>query len=96
MKTIIFLIAVIGLSAGFINYAFGQPLTCPDGSYQIDTTNKGAAICKQLPTGCQYGDSIALDDCEKFEEPQQQLEVEPEPAVKVETGFTSITSQNGK
>lgn len=39
---------------------------CPDGSYAIDYTETGAAICKQEPTGCPYGDSIPLGpECDK-------------------------------
>lgn len=34
---------------------------CPAGSYELEEH-----ICKQEPTGCPYGDSISLDDCEKF------------------------------
>ncbi len=38
---------------------------CPEGSYEIG--NKlGEPICKAEPTGCVYGDSIPLEDCDKF------------------------------
>jgi hypothetical protein len=26
----------------------------------------GAAVCKSAPTGCPYGDSIPMDECDKF------------------------------
>lgn len=37
---------------------------CPDGSYQIgwDRYDDTKPVCKNVPTGCPYGDSIPLDD----------------------------------
>lgn len=44
---------------------------CPEGTYLLgykDDTR--AAICKLNATGCPYGDTIPLDQCDKFAEQQ--------------------------
>lgn len=41
---------------------------CPDGSYNIGTKDGVNPICKLEPTGCPYGDSIPMEDCDKFKE----------------------------
>lgn len=42
---------------------------CPEGSYNIgpDYTAQ-EKTCKLEPTGCVHGDSISLEDCDKFSE----------------------------
>ncbi len=59
---IIYAIAVVLLFAmfGYLR-SDAAPQPCPKGSYSI-----GDGLCKAEPTGCQYGDSISLADCEKF------------------------------
>lgn len=54
-----------------------QLATCPAGSYDIGISKDGSPICKLEPTGCQYGDSIPMDMCDKFKpqvEPVQPVE----------------------
>lgn len=48
---------------------------CPAGSYEIDRDDNGKPICKAEPTGCPYGDSIPMSQCDKYApkpEPEQQ------------------------
>lgn len=48
-----------------------KPLICPEGSYLIDYDENGQPICKAEPTGCPYGDSIPMSECDKHA-PQAQ------------------------
>lgn len=50
--------------------------TCPDGTYQIGMDEYNQPICKSEPTGCPYGDSIALDSG-KCEAPAGQSPAAP-------------------
>lgn len=44
-------------------YPPGYNYECPAGQYPI-----GDGTCKAEPTGCPYGDSIPMDECEKYAE----------------------------
>lgn len=46
---------------------------CPEGSYNIGTSEE--PICKNEPTGCQYGDAIPMDVCHKYAPVGQTLPV---------------------
>ena len=55
---------------------------CPVGSYEIGSKDDVQPICKLEPTGCPYGDSIPMEDCDKHapvleNEPEEQI---PAPA----------------
>lgn len=90
LVTVGYLVVLFNVSSAEINNA-DYIITCPNGSYQIgkeEGTNK--PICKLEPTGCPYGDSIPLDQCDKFK-PQEKPTVEApvatqaEPAPKAKT-----------
>lgn len=51
---------------------------CPEGNYFIDfkDDDQSQPICKLIPTGCPYGDSIPMDVCDKFK-PQDPQPLEP-------------------
>jgi hypothetical protein len=51
---------------------------CPEGTYNVGETKTNEPLCKIIPTGCPYGDSIPLDMCDKFApKPEPIKEVEP-------------------
>jgi hypothetical protein len=55
---------------------------CPEGSYLVGYKSKDAGyICKLVPTGCPYGDSIPMDNCNKFK-PAEPKPVKEEPAFR--------------
>jgi len=73
------------------------PATCPPGSFEVGQIEEGVPICKLEPTGCPYGDSIPMDECDKFKEPESEVVLE-QPTIP-ETPVTSApqdTSRCGK
>jgi hypothetical protein len=55
-----------------------QPQQCPPGSYPIGL-EKDQMICKLEPTGCPYGDSIPMEDCDKHKpQPKPQVKAKKE------------------
>jgi len=53
---------------------------CPNQTDTLQGYDKetGAAVCRSAPTGCQYGDSIPMSECDKFA-PQQAVYNNTEP-----------------
>lgn len=61
----IILLLIIGFAAQTSAYEEPiVPVICPDGTYNIGTEEE--PVCKNEPTGCVNGDSIPLEDCDKF------------------------------
>lgn len=70
----IFIILISLTTAMFINRSgkAEEPSVCPAGSYDM-----GDGYCKLEPTGCPYGDSIPMEDCDKFAPPQSEKDQTP-------------------
>lgn len=85
MKTFIsiLIILIIGiLSIGIIG---AEPKKCPEGTYDIGISKTDEPLCKIIPTGCHYGDSIPMEKCYEVKEvPVAQTEevIEYEPYIE--------------
>lgn len=68
MNNKIYLIAIsFVLVSVFYTRVYADTINCDIGYYDA------GGFCKKEPTGCQYGDSIPIDICDKFTPtPQQQ------------------------
>lgn len=92
-KQIIALLLAYGIFATIILYVllapvnryndklFSQQVVCPSGSYDA------GGFCKQEPTGCPYGDSIPMDNCQKFTPQESQpITTQQDTVTETQTG----------
>lgn len=80
MKSIIAVCIILILFLLAINSQVGAtPSECPEGTYNIGISKTDEPLCKIIPTGCPYGDSIPMTDCDKHKP------VEPAPVSTLPT-----------
>lgn len=72
MKTLVFIILAIIALLLVSNISAEQLEPCPAGTTDTGLVKNGVRLCKIDPTGCPYGDSIPIEDCDKYEPIQEQ------------------------
>lgn len=84
-NTFIVILVVLVLFILSIGIIGAEPKKCPEGTYDIGISKTDEPLCKIIPTGCPYGDSIPMNECYEVKEdtiPQPEEVIEYEPYVE--------------
>lgn len=92
MKLKYVLLVAVSFSILFIASNTKAQSTCPAGTYDTGISKTDVPLCKIIPTGCPYGDSIPMDYCDtvkpkKTTEPVKTKTVVPKPSHEVEIDY---------